>query len=148
MERLKTFLVYIRNGLSFGFTWLAILVIAGMAAYGRETVEVGLLFKLLIMCLYGAVCFSVSFTDFLIRKKGFIFRLTVMFLTFVPGEIFMFYRMGLFGGHGTVGEWTVLLAIVVSFYIICLILDRTVFKARGERYTKLLNEYNRRHGDE
>ena len=143
MDRFKTFLVYIRNGLCFSFTWLMLMLLEGAVFSGIKAIEVGFIFKVFLMCLYGAVCFAVSFTDLLIRTRGFIFRLTILFLTFIPVEVFSFYKLNIFVGKGTALEWTIFGVIVVSFYITCLVLDRTKFKDKGERYTKLLNEYNR-----
>ncbi|MBR6309123.1 MAG: hypothetical protein IKR39_11010 [Lachnospiraceae bacterium] len=148
MDRFKTFLIYIRNGLCFSFTWLLLMLMEGAAFSGIRAIEVGFLFKVFLMCLYGAVCFAVCFTDFVFRAKGFIFRLTVLFITFIPVEVFTFYKLNIFAGKGTAWEWAIFAVIVVSFYITCLVLDKTKFKDKGERYTKLLNEYNRRQQNE
>ncbi|SCX03523.1 hypothetical protein SAMN02910339_00574 [Lachnospiraceae bacterium YSD2013] len=148
MERFKNFLAYIRNGLCFSFTWLLLMLMEGAVFSGIKAIEVGFLFKVFLMCLYGAVCFAVCFTDFLIRTKGFIFRLTILFITFIPVEVFTFYKLNIFVGKGTALEWTIFAVIVISFYITCLVLDRTKFKDKGERYTQLLNEYNRRQQNE
>ncbi|MCR4678766.1 MAG: hypothetical protein K5679_08430 [Lachnospiraceae bacterium] len=148
MDRFKTFLVYTRNGLCFSFTWLMLMLLEGAAFSGIRAIEVGFIFKVFLMCLYGAVCFAVCFTDFLIRAKGFIFRLTVLFVLFIPAEIFTFYKLTIFSGKGTIPEWVIFGVIVVSFYITCLVLDRTKYKDKGERYTKLLNDYNRRQRNE
>lgn len=148
MERFKNFLAYIRNGLCFSFTWLLLMLMEGAVFSGIKAIEVGFLFKVFLMCLYGAVCFAVCFTDFLIRTKGFIFRLTILFVTFIPVEVFTFYKLNIFAGKGTALEWTIFTVIVISFYITCLVLDRTKYKDKGERYTKLLNDYNRRQRNE
>ena len=148
MDRIKNFVTYIRNGLCFSFSWIMLMLMFGAFFSGRKGIETDFLFKAFFMCLYGAVCFAVCFTDFLIRTKGFIFRLTVLFVTFIPVEVFMFYKMNLFAGKGTPGEWLIFAAIVVSFYVTCLVLDKTVFKDKAERYTRLLNEYNRRNLNE
>ena len=148
MERFKNFLAYIRNGLCFSFTWLLLMLMEGAVFSGIKAIEVGFLFKVFLMCLYGAVCFAVCFTDFLIRTKGFIFRLTILFITFIPVEVFTFYKLNIFAGKGTALECTIFTVIVISFYITCLVLDRTKFKDKGERYTQLLNEYNRRQQNE
>lgn len=148
MDRFKNFVTYIRNGLCFSFSWIMLMLMFGAFFSGRKGIETDFLFKAFFMCLYGAVCFAVCFTDFCIRTKGFIFRLTVLFVTFIPVEVFMFYKMNLFVGKGTAAEWIIFAAIVVSFYITCLVLDKTVFKDKAERYTRLLNEYNRRNVNE
>ncbi|MBO4678649.1 MAG: hypothetical protein J5626_03180 [Lachnospiraceae bacterium] len=148
MDRFKTFLTYVRNGLCFSYTWLLLMLMEGAVFSGIKAIEVGFLFKVFLMCLYGAVCFAACFTDFLIRTKGFIFRLTVLFVTFIPVEVFTFYKLNLFVGKGTAREWIAFGVIVVSFYVTCLVLDKTKFKDKGEKYTKLLNEYNMRNKNE
>ena len=148
MDRFKNFVTYIRNGLCFSFSWIMLMLMFGAFFSGRKGIETDFLFKAFFMCLYGAVCFAVCFTDFLIRTKGFIFRLTVLCVTISPVEVFMFYKMNLFVGKGTALEWIIFAAIVVSFYVTCLVLDKTVFKDKAERYTRLLNEYNRRNINE
>ncbi|MBR5897129.1 MAG: hypothetical protein IKZ39_05885 [Lachnospiraceae bacterium] len=148
MDRFKTFLAYIRNGLCFSFTWLLLMLMEGAVFNGIKAIEVGFLFTVFLMCLYGAVCFAVCFTDFVFRTKGFIFRLTVLFLLFIPAEVFTFYKLNIFVGRGTAKEWAIFAVIVVSFYIACLVLDKTKYKDTGEKYTRLLNEYKRRNANE
>lgn len=148
MDRFKNFLAYVRNGLCFSYTWLLLMLMEGAAFSGIKAIEVGFLFKVFLMCLYGSVCFAVCFTDFVIRTKGFIFRLTVLFVTFIPVEVFTFYKLNLFAGKGTAREWLIFGAIVVSLYVTCLVLDKTKYKDKGEKYTRLLNEYKRRNANE
>ena len=148
MDRFKTFLAFVRNGLCFSYTWLLLMLMEGAVFSGIKAIEVGFLFKVFLMCLYGAVCFAVCFTDFVIRTKGFIFRLTVLFVTFIPVEVFTFYKLNLFVGKGTAREWIAFGVIVVSLYVTCLVLDKTKYKDKGEKYTRLLNEYKRRNANE
>ena len=130
MDRFKTFLAYIRNGLCFSFTWLLLMLMEGAVFNGIKAIEVGFLFTVFLMCLYGAVCFAVCFTDFVFRTKGFIFRLTVLFLLFIPAEVFTFYKLNIFVGRGTAKEWAIFAVIVFLFTLPAWYLIRPNIKIR------------------
>ena len=89
---------------------------------------------------FGVFCFRV-FTK-LMKKKGFVFDLTVFFLTFIPVEILMFYWMNIFSGAGTVKLWIILGIFVLICYATCILIDVFVMKKRAKEYTRKLLEYN------
>lgn len=144
VKRVGDFFKIIRNGVSFSFSWLVLcLMIIGLTN-DVKSVEVMLLFKLLGLCLYAVFCFTLFFTDAVIRKKGFIFRLSCFFVTFIPVEIMFFYAMNIFENKGEPVQWSIFGGIVLLFYIGCILLDWIVCKRKGVEYTNLLQAYNER----
>jgi len=152
MEDLKKLLVYFRNALAFSYSWLVLCyALFGMAVkyltFSYRTgvypaVKVDMLLKLFLFCTWGSACFVFAFFSKIMRKRGFVFDLTVFFILFIPVEILMFYWMDIFTGPGTAALWIVLGAIVAICYICCLLIDLLVMKKRSKLYTDKLKEYN------
>ena len=78
------------------------------------------------------------------KKKGFVFSLTVFFLLFIPAEVLMFYLMGIFVGVGTPALWITLGAIIIASYVSCILIDVIVMRKRACEYTAKLKEYKAR----
>lgn len=142
--KIKELLVIMRNGLAFSFSWLVICVMVLTAAYGKESVSLSLLSKLLLLCAWAVLCFALCFGDVLFRKKGFIFRLTLFYVLFIPVELAMFFFMNLFTRKGTMLEWVTFAGIIVGLYLVCVLIDWIVCRKQGALYTKQLLSYNER----
>ena len=140
MEKFKRYLVYFRNALAFSFAWLVLCSALGSLAGGGSITSVFLM-KLLALCAWGSAAFVFSFFPEFMKKKGFIFCLTIFFLLFIPAEVLMFYLMGIFTGAGTVPLWIALGVIVAVSYISCILIDTFVMKKRAGIYTEKLMEY-------
>ena len=150
MEDIKKLLIYFRNALAFSFAWLVLcsalvgILYAGFdfrVAVGYSIKCVSLL-KLLALCAWGSLCFVFAFFTKFMKKKGFVFDLTVFFLTFIPVEILMFYWMNIFSGAGTMKLWVILGIFVLICYVTCILIDVFVMKKRAKEYTRKLLEYN------
>lgn len=143
MEDVKKLLVYFRNALAFSFAWLVLcVVVASLAGDGNITAL--FLVKLLALCAWGSLCFVFSFCTRFMKKKGFIFSLTIFFLLFIPAEVLMFYLMGIFVGVGTPALWIALGAIIIASYVLCILIDVLVMRKRAREYTAKLKEYKAR----
>lgn len=143
MEDIKKLLVYFRNALAFSFAWLVLCVVLASLAGDGNITSVFLL-KVLALCSWGSLCFVFSFCTKFMKKKGFVFCLTVFFLLFIPVEVLMFYLMGIFVGIGTPALWITLGAIVVASYVSCILIDVFVMRKRAREYTAKLKEYTAR----
>ena len=143
MEDIKRLLVYFRNALAFSFAWLVLCVVLASLAGDGNITSVFLL-KVLALCSWGSLCFVFSFCTKFMKKKGFVFCLTVFFLLFIPVEVLMFYLMGIFVGIGTPALWITLGAIVVASYVSCILIDVIVMRKRAREYTAKLKEYTAR----
>ena len=146
MEDIKKLLVYFRNAMAFSYSWLVLCTVIVSLIGGNREVTVLYLLKLLALCAWGSLCFVFSFCTVVMRKKGFIFSLTVFFLLFVPVEVLMFYLMGIFAGAGTPALWITLGVIIVAFYISAICVDVFIMRKRSRKYTEKLMEYNARKG--
>lgn len=141
---IKELFIQLRNGLAFTFSWLVVCIMVVLAVYGKDTVSVGILFKLLALSFWAVSCFIICFGDVVIRKKGFIFRLSLFYLTFIPAEVVLFFLMKIFTTDGTALEWTVFAVLIAGLYVICLLIDWIVCRKQGKEYTARLLAYNER----
>ena len=140
MEKYKRLLVLFRNALAFSFAWL-VLCVALVSLFGDGNLTAQFLLKVFALCSWGSVSFVFSFfTDFM-KKKGFIFCLTVFFLLFIPVEVLMFYFMGIFVGVGTPVMWILLGSLIAVSYVGCILIDVFVMRKRAKEYTAKLMEY-------
>lgn len=140
MENFKRLLVLFRNALAFSFAWL-VLCVALVSLFGDGNLTAQFLLKVFALCAWGSVSFVFSFfTDFM-KKKGFIFCLTVFFLLFIPVEVLMFYFMGIFVGVGTPVMWILLGSLIAASYVGCILIDVFVMRKRAKEYTAKLMEY-------
>lgn len=142
MEDIKKILAYFRNALAFSYSWLVLCTVVLSLAGGSSEVTVMYLLKLLALCVWGSLSFVFAFCTKLMKKRGFIFSLTVFFLMFVPVEVLMFYLMGIFEGAGTPALWITLAVIVATFYISAICIDVFVMRKRAKEFTARLLDYN------
>ena len=143
MDNIKNYLKGLRDATVYSFAWLMICVIAAMLVSGNETVTVGFLIKLFILCFWGAICFTVCFRNKGIQKRGFVFELTCFYILFIPVEVIMFYLMGIFQKSASPVLWIVFACIVALMYITSLVIDKVIMRKKAALYTKKLMEYNR-----
>ena len=139
---MKTTLKNIRDALAYGFSWLVICVLAASLLRGGETLRVSFLWKLLAMCLWGAICFSLCFQNQKMQKKGFQFSLTCFYALFIPAEIGLFYWMGIFQGKGSAAVWIGFFVIIAALYLISLVIDGRMRK-KAALYSRKLKEYQK-----
>ena len=144
MEDIKKLLVYFRNALAFSYSWLVLCsaIAAGMLGTGNATISVSFLLKLLLLCAWASFTFVFAFCTKFMKKRGFLFDLTIFFILFVPVEILMFYWMEIFSGSGTVILWTILGIFILICYITCILIDVFIMRKRSKVYTDKLMEYN------
>lgn len=153
MEDIKKLFIYFRNALAFSYSWLVLCYsLAGFVLtriplhYSGfyPALGVDMLLKLFLLCAWGSACFVFAFFTKLMRKRGFIFDLTVFFILFIPVEVLMFYWMEIFNGKGLASFWLFFGIIVISCYIAAILIDVLVMRKRAKTYTEKLIEYNSR----
>jgi len=137
----KTILSIFRNTLAFSYAWLVLCSALAFTAGGSGEISTSYLFKLLLLCAWGSLCFSFCFFSNTLKKKGFIFCLTLFYISFIPVEILIFYAMKLFTSGGSPLMWIIFAGIVAALYITCILIDRLVMAKRAAVYTEKLNSY-------
>jgi len=147
-NRIKEAFILLRNGMAFTFSWLVICIIAASCFSGKESISIVFLIELLVLCFWAVICFIICFMNLLIRKKGFIFRLTLYYAMFIPIEVIGFYSMKMFDGRGSYKEWGIFAGLIIFLYVVCVLVDWMVFRKQGEIYTRSLLAYNERRTDE
>jgi magnesium-transporting ATPase (P-type) len=138
---LKKAFILLRNGVALCFTWLVILLMLSGLFTGALAIKLTTLLSTLFISFVGVICFIVFFSDVFIRDRSFIFRLSFALIVFVPAEIFGFYLGGFFEGKGSLSTWLIFAGIVLFFYSLCIIIDKTFCKKKGEEYTFQLMKY-------
>lgn len=140
MNTWKHMAVTFRNALAFGYSWIVLCTVLVAALSGRAELSVRFLLQLLALCIWGALCFTACFANEKMQKKGFIFSLTIFFGFFIPGELVMFYFMGLFTNAGAF-FWSLLAILILGAYVGSILVDLFIMKKKGEKYSEKLSEY-------
>ncbi len=140
-NRMNQFLRYFRNFLVLSYAWLVLLATVLCAAGGKTELRTATLLKLFGFCFGAALFFALTFSRVLIRRKGFMFRLTIFLILFVPLEIACFYSIGLFSGAAQFGKWMLFVGIIGICYVVSLLVDLLVLRRKGREYTALLEAY-------
>ena len=104
-DRLIPFLKKIRDYTAYIFSWLTIIIVIVSFVGGNVTISAQLLGKTLLLSVIAAISLTVAFTRTVIRKKGFLFRINLFALVFIPAEIVVFYWIGIFSGTGIPLQW-------------------------------------------
>ena len=133
---LKKAFILLRNGVALCFTWLVILIMLSGLLTGELAIKLTTLLSAFFISFVAVICFIVFFSDVFIRDKSFIFRLNFALIVFIPAEIF-----GFFEGKGSLSTWLIFAGIVLLLYSACIIIDKTIFKKKGEEYTFQLMKY-------
>jgi len=150
MKRVFTgrFLGVIRDGAAYSFSWFVILILIISAVSGKHDIGIDFLCRLLGFCLFSSAVFAVFFSDCFLVNKSFLTRLSGFFAVFLPTEIGFLYMSGILSGAGTIWEWVIFVGIVVVLYLICVFLDMTFYRKKGQEYTSQLDRYKEKRRDE
>ena len=140
---MKELLKNTRDALAYSFSWLIICVTALLLFMGGDTIRLGTLCRLFALCLWGAFCFSLCFKNGYMQKKGFVFSLTCFYILFIPVEIFLFYRIGIFQQKGGTGVWIVFFVIISLLYLTALLINQKMNK-KAALYSAKLQEYQQK----
>ncbi len=140
-KELKTFFIWLRNGICFAFTWLFFLRLIASKVSGIETISVTQLTDMLLWTIGGVLLFCIAFRKLLIRNAGFTARLTLFMALITAYEAGYFYHEGLFAGSGHTYEWVIFAVLVIFMYLICLAIYSLYRKKKGELYTFALQKY-------
>lgn len=135
------FLVFMRNGITFCTTWFLLIGLIFCHIFNRQTISVSKLTKLLFLVVGGVFLFNICFTKLLIKRWGFVKRLSCFMALFSLYECMGFYQMGLFRNTGTFTQWSIFIGIIFVLYVICIVIYQQYSKRQGERYTQALESY-------
>ena len=92
MKNLKTFFIWIRNGVAFCFTWLMVVILLRNTYLGIENISTTEIFKLLILACGGVILFTALFSETLIKGISFTAKLTGFMVLFsVYEQILAFF---------------------------------------------------------
>ena len=150
-DRVIPFVKNIRDYTAYIFSWLTILIIIVSFAGGNISISATLLAKVLLLSVIATFSCTVAFTRTVIRKKGFLFRINLFALVFIPSEIAVFYWIGIFSGKGTPVQWVVFFGVILSLYSISVSIGTLACRNEGRSINNLLDNYkkgrNNHHGE-
>lgn len=138
IDSMKEKLILLRNVFCIIYTWLSLLLILIKGIMKETIISIPLLFMLLLVSLFTAIIFVISFSDGVIKKWGFKARLTLFMASIVIIELVLFYSLKiirtstqifLFGG------------IVIVLYGACLVIFHFYSKKKNKQYDSILSQY-------
>ncbi len=135
------FLIWMRNGIAFCTTWFLFLWLLYCHIFNRQTISVDSLTRLLFLVIGGVFLFNILFTKLLIKRWGFVTRLSCFMALFSLYEGVGFYQIGLFQNTGNFMQWGILIGLVIILYIICILIYHQYSKRQGKLYTQALEIY-------
>lgn len=151
MKKMKNdlvrFLVWMRNGISFCTTWFLLILLAYNYMFDIQTIPTVNLLKMLLWICGGVFIFCIFFSSLLIKKWGFVSRLTCFMCTICLYECIGLYSIGIFSGKGSIAEWMIFVGIVLVLYLCCIFIYKQYSKKQGEIYTQALRKYQKQRSD-
>lgn len=140
-NKIKCFFVWMRNGISFCFTWLMILLMVWNSVFGIKMVSTIALGKLLLFVSGGVLLFTIIFSNVIVQKLQFTVRLTSFMIVFAVYESICFYWMGVFPDNGSIQQWLIFIAIILLLYFISIGIYQIYSREKGVLYTQALQRY-------
>lgn len=140
-DKIKNFLAWMRNGISFSFTWLMLLLVGRNCLYQIDTVSTEMLVELFGLTAGGTFLFTLFFSKLFFTRMLFVPRLTGFMITFSIFECMCFYHMGFFVTDGSLVKWGGFIAILFISYGLCLISNYLYGKKHEALYTNALHKY-------
>lgn len=147
-QELTRFLVWMRNGISFGVTWFLILLLTASYVRNVSVITTAVLSKMVILVAGGVFLFGVSFTKLFLVRWSFLKRLSFFMASLSIYQAAGLYWIGIFDAAGTLMQWGIYTGIVLFSYFGCLLIYRAYYSKKGEIYTKALNEYQQKRGND
>lgn len=135
------FLTYMRNGIAFCTTWFLILWLLYCHIFKHQFISVYSLTRFLLLIIGGVFLFNILFTKILIKRWGFITRLSCFMALITLYEGMGFYQIGLFQNTGNFMQWSIFIGIIFVLYVICIVIYQQYSKRQGKLYTQALETY-------
>lgn len=135
------FLEWTRNGIAFCTAWFLILLLAYNYFNDIQTVSTLNLIKMVVWITGGVLIFNSFFTRLIIKKLGFVKRLSCFMAVISIYECIGFYWFGFFSDSGSTAQWLIFVGIVLVLYLICIAIYHIYSKRQGEIYTQALKQY-------
>lgn len=145
-KNVKTFLVWMRNGVAFCFTWLVIVLLAGNICKGIENISTIFLCKLLGFVCGSVLLFTLSFSETVLRGIGFTAKLTWFMVLFSGYETVCFYWMGIFSGKGSIRQWILYGGVIFVMYGISMLGYELYSRKKAKEYEHALYMYQEKRG--
>ena len=142
-DRVIPFLKKIRDYTAYIFSWLTIIILIVSFISGNMSISALLIARILLLSVIAAVSCTVAFTRTVIRRRGFLFRINLFALVFIPAEIAVFYRIGIFDGAGTTVQWLIFFGVILLLYIVAVGIGTLACRKEGRDINDMLDNYKK-----
>ncbi len=142
-DRVIPFLKKIRDYTAYIFSWLTIIILIVSFISGNVSISALLIARILLLSVIAAVSCTVAFTRTVIRRRGFLFRINLFALVFIPAEIAAFYRIGIFDGAGTTVQWLIFFGVILLLYIVSVGIGTLACRKEGRDINDMLDNYKK-----
>lgn len=137
------FLIFMRNGFSFCFSWFVIIILVYSIIFDVESIKTKTLFMLLIFILGAVFIFGFVFTRCFIKRWSFIKRLNSFFIIISVYQFAWFYKNGIFNKTEIKKSVAIFFVIALLLYIVCMFIYSKHSKKKEKLYTMALKEYQK-----
>lgn len=143
MKKFLNVVMQIKTNLSMSFTAMMCIILAVAFFMGWETLKLNYIFSILLVSIVVSIFQVVAFSDIIIKKMSYAFRLCVFaiplyfVLSFVAIQFQWFPKENL-------GGWV---TFSVIFFVILIVMTagfEIYYRASGHKYDGLLGEYHKK----
>ena len=140
MKKVKEIISQIPKYTAYSFSMsMVAFIIIGLIA-GVESMAIGMLVQLLIVCIIAAILQMIAFSDICIKKLAYTKRLAIFMFPFLAVITAFAVKCGWFPVE-SIGAWVLFIGIFITCFVVSTILFEIHFRITGDKYTGILNEY-------
>lgn len=141
MKRLLKFVVEWKTWVGLMFTGTVALYLVLCLILGQETVAVAMLWTLLALSVVGTLVQALCFTDLLIRRMRYTWRLLLFCLLFFPMLAAVAWAFHWFPMEG--GSWIAFTGIFLAVLAVMTVGFEIYYRVTGRKYDGLLGQYRK-----
>ena len=141
MNRFLRFVAVWKTGMGLMFTGTVVLYLVFCLILGQETVAAAILWSLLAISVAGTSLQALCFTELLIRRMRYTWRLLLFCMLFFPLLAVIAWAFHWFPMGG--GNWLVFTGIFLAIFAVMTAGFEIYFRVTGNKYNGLLGQYRR-----
>lgn len=141
MKKFLLFWVEWKTSVCLMFTGTTLLYLAFCLFYGQGQVSARMLWTFLLISAVGTLLQSLCFTELVIRRMRYTWRLALFCLLFFPLLALIAWGFQWFPMDG--GSWLVFAGIFLLIFLVMTAGFEIYFRATGRRYDGLLGQYRK-----
>lgn len=143
MKNIKKFISKISVYTAYTFSISIIVFIVIGLIIGIEGMTIGMLMQLLILCILSSMLQIIIFSDLCLKKLSYIKRLIIFMFLFLAIITAFAVRCEWFSVK-SIEAWIMFMSIFIICFAVITIIFEVSFRATGNKYTGILNEYKKK----